>query len=200
MIDKTHSGPVPAAREERLDRLIRLATGWLDSDANPFLRVQAATMVPRTLLPIGEVELALDVLKALEYRIHPGTPNYPHLYMVIANQAYCHDALAYLASKQGDTDTSMIHNLEVVRLIGRVKEFAFEGANPDPVYQSWHAIALGHAYFHLNDEDGLQHALSDLAELFPAQMRQLGWWYPKLYPNKEFQKRVWDAIGLEPRG
>lgn len=193
MHDPSKLGPLPESKDEILDRLSRISLGWLETEADPFLRVQAATAVPRTLLPIGEIDLALEILTALEARILPATSNYPHFYMVLANRAYCYDALAYRATQTGDLELAQDHHRQVVALIHRIKEIETEAGYPHVVYQSWHAMALAHAHFHLGEEKQLQQALDDVAQ-FPTQARQLAWWYPKLYPDEKFQRRVKDAL------
>lgn len=166
--------------DEQYDRLRRMADGWLSENIDPFVKVRAALMAPRSLLFVGQAEFALRLLRHLAEDMLPATPNYDHLYIVLANMAYCHNAL-------GDQTGDEEHYREAIKLIQRIRRIQRareEAEKSDRAYDSWHAVDLAYAYMRLGDDDRMERALHEAAEFTP-DFEDLIPWFTKLHPELE---------------
>lgn len=173
-------GPLVDQTKEDVEyeRLERLAEGWLSAEVKPDIRVMAATTATRAALIVGRADVALRVLQHLERKMLPATPNYPHRYMVIANMAYCHNAL-------GDGGRPE-HYEKAVKLLLRIKklqEVREDAPQPEPpIYSSWHAVDLAYAYKMLHRQDDCIASLREAAS-FDAEFEELVWWFKDLHPQ-----------------
>jgi tetratricopeptide (TPR) repeat protein len=164
--------------DEQYDRLRRMMDGWLSENLDPFVKVRAALMAPRSLLFVGKAEMALRLLRHLAEDMLPATPNHRHLYIVLANMAYCHNAL-------GDQTGDQNHYLEAIKLIKRIRRIQRireEAEDKERAYDSWHAVDLAYSYMRLGDEDQMRKALHEAAEFTP-DFEELIPWFSNLHPD-----------------
>jgi tetratricopeptide (TPR) repeat protein len=164
--------------DEQYDRIRRMSDTWLTEDLKPYDRVRAALMAPRALLYVGRADLALRLLKHLSEDVFPQTPLYRHHYIVLANMAYCYNALG---DQSGDSKCyqEAITLLHRIRRIQRARE---EAEDDEAAYGSWHAVDLAYAYYRLGDSERSQKALREAAN-FDRQFEELIPWFSKLHPD-----------------